>query len=205
MSLDSINSIAPLLTVIIVAATAIAALVQLKHMRAGNQITAMLSIGEELSGDLFRDAATLIRNEIDAAMEDPAYREYEFAMSAGQPAPKVSSEYVELRQAGIIVGNAFEELGILVKRGVIDREMFLDRYCALILNNWKRLEQSTALGRAALGNDLSWENFEYLAILSEDWMAKYEKMGTYPAGVRRMALKHRWPLPVAPSAASTSR
>src|SRR5215469_1701033 len=83
MSLDFINSVAPLLTVVIVAATAIAALVQLKHMRAGNQITAMLSIGEEFSGKLFADAANLLRAKLNAAMEDPVYREYEAAMSAG--------------------------------------------------------------------------------------------------------------------------
>jgi|SRR5215469_4174720 len=205
MSLDFINSVAPLLTVVIVAATAIAALVQLKHMRAGNQITAMLSIGEEFSGKLFADAANLLRAKLNAAMEDPVYREYEAAMSAGGPAPQVGPDYVELRRAGIIVGNAFEELGILVKRGVIDRDMFLDRYCWLIYNNWKRMEQVTALGRARLGTALPWENFEYIAVLSEDWMAKNEKIGTYPRGVRRMDLKLRWPLPEAPSAASASR
>ncbi|HYK54602.1 MAG TPA: hypothetical protein VEV38_13855 [Candidatus Eremiobacteraceae bacterium] len=205
MSLDSINSVAPLLTVIIVAATAIAALVQLKHMRAGNQITAMLSIGEEFSGKFYADASNLIRDKLSTAMEDPVYREYEAAMSAGWQAPQVGPDYVELRRAGIVVGNAFEELGILVKRGIIDREMFLDRYCWLIYNNWKRMEPVTALGRAALGNELPWENFEYIAVLSEDWLTKHEKIGTYPHGVRRMELKYPWPLPVAPSTASASR
>ena len=50
MSLELLNALASLLTVCIIAATAIAAMVQLRHLRAGNQITAMLAIGEELSG-----------------------------------------------------------------------------------------------------------------------------------------------------------
>jgi len=194
MSLDSLNSVAPILTVIIVAATAIAALVQLKHLRAGNQITAMLSIGEELSNPTFSDAADLVRQKLGAALEDPIYREYEVALSLGRNAPDVNDEFVELRRASLVVGNAYEELGILLKRGVIDRDMFLDRYCWNILRGWKRLETLTALVRAAMGNDWPWENFEYLAVLSEDWMAK-QKGGTYPRGVRRMALTNRWPLP----------
>ncbi|HYK52082.1 MAG TPA: hypothetical protein VEV38_00915, partial [Candidatus Eremiobacteraceae bacterium] len=171
----------------------------------GNQITAMLSIGEEFSGKLFADAASLIRTKLSAAMEDPVYRAYEVAMSVGGSGPEVSSDYVELRRAGIVVGNAFEELGILVKRGIIDHDMFLDRYAWIIFNNWKRLEPVTALGRAALGNDSSWENFEYIAVMSEDWMAKHDKVGTYPPGVRRMVVENRWPLPASTAGTSTSR
>lgn len=195
--LDSLNALAPLLTVVIVAAASVAALVQLKHMRAGNQINAMLAIGEEFSSKTFSEASDLVRLKLDAAMEDPAYREYEVARTLGRPSPEVDPAYVELRRAGIAVGNGYEELGILVKRGIVDRDMFLDRYCDVILRQWKRLEPVTALGRAAMGNDLAWENFEYLAVLSEDWMTKIEKSGTYPRGVRRMRLTSRWPLPAA--------
>ena len=46
MSLELINTFATLLTVAIIAATAVAAMVQLRHLRAGNQINAMLAIGE---------------------------------------------------------------------------------------------------------------------------------------------------------------
>lgn len=194
--LDSLNALAPLLTVVIVAAASIAALVQLKHMRAGNQINAMLAVGEEFSSKTFSEASDLVRLKLDAAMEDPAYREYEVARTLGRPSPEVDPAYVELRRAGIVVGNGYEELGILVKRGIVDRDMFLDRYCDVILRAWKRLEPVTALGRAAMGNDLAWENFEYLAVLSEDYLAKHEG-GTYPRGVRRMALTNRWPLPAA--------
>lgn len=195
MFFESLNAFAPLLTVIIVGATAVAALVQLKHLRAGNQINAMLAIGNELSSKVFSDAADLVRHGIRTAMEDARYRDYEVAMSLGRPAPEVDAHYVELRRATLVVGNGYEELGILVKRGVIDRDMFLDRYSFLILTSWKRLESVTALGRAAMGNDLAWENFEYIAVLAEDWMMKTEKTGTYPRGVRRMRLTSRWPLP----------
>jgi heme/copper-type cytochrome/quinol oxidase subunit 2 len=202
MSLEILNAVAPILTVVIVGATAIAALVQLKHLRAGNQITAMLAIGEELSGKTFSDATDLVRDKLGEAIEDPKFREYEVALSLDQTAPDVDRSYVEVRRASLVVGNGYEELGILVKRGIIDRDMFLDRYCWVISGAWKRLEPVTALGRAAMENDWAWENFEYLAVLAEDWMAKHGA-GTYPHGMRRMKLSNRWPLPA--SAAASSR
>ncbi len=46
MPLELVNTAAALLTVTIVAATALAALIQLRHLRAANQIHALLSMGK---------------------------------------------------------------------------------------------------------------------------------------------------------------
>ncbi|MGC1348350.1 MAG: hypothetical protein WA858_01040 [Xanthobacteraceae bacterium] len=48
----------------------------------------------------------------------------------------------------------------------------------------------TAMSRRSAGDAL-WENFEYLAVLAQDWAAVHPK-GTYPAGVRRLALNDEW-------------
>lgn len=201
MSLELLNSITPIFTIVIVAATAVAALIQLKHLRAGNQISALLAIGEELSTEKYADAADLVRHKLAAAMEDPVYREYEVALTQNRPAPAVDQDYVEIRRASVFVGNAYEQLGILVKSGIVDRDMLLDRYNLLILLQWRRLEAVTALSRAAMGNTMAWENFEYLAVLAEDYLAKHQG-GTYPRGVRRMKLTNPWPLPAAAAASS---
>jgi hypothetical protein len=66
MSLELLNAIGTLLTVTIVAATAIAALVQLRHLRAGNQINAMLRIGEELGAKFTRPGRVYPRLKISA-------------------------------------------------------------------------------------------------------------------------------------------
>jgi hypothetical protein len=44
MPLDFVNTVAAILTTTIIAATAIAALVQLRHMRAGNQIAGFMTM-----------------------------------------------------------------------------------------------------------------------------------------------------------------
>jgi hypothetical protein len=195
MSLEVINTFGTIATVAIVAATAVAALIQLRHMRAGNQINAMLDIGDRLSTREFTDAAATVRRDLDRAMRDPAYRDFELALSLGHHTTDVDPAFVELRRATILVGNAYEELGILVKRGIVDKDMFLDRYCWLIVSAWERLSPLTAFAREAT-SPLAWENFEYIAVLSEDWIKQHED-GAYPHGMRRMQLTNPWPLAAA--------
>jgi hypothetical protein len=72
MSLELANTMGTLLTAAIVAATAIAALVQLRHLRAGNQINAMLSIGNQYESEAFREAMKTVNHQ-SAALEDPLF------------------------------------------------------------------------------------------------------------------------------------
>jgi hypothetical protein len=197
MSLELVNALASLVTVIIVAATAIAALVQLRHLRAGNQINAMLSIGEELGSKTFTDAGFLVRQKLEAAQDDPHFRDYAIAYARGQSTSDGGPGFEQLLSSMNLVGNAFEELGILVKNGIVDKGLFLDRYSWVILRNWKRSEKLLALAREASGLVAPWENFEYLAVLSEDWLK--HNPSSYPNGIRRMVLHNPWPLTAAAS------
>jgi len=87
--------------------------------------------------------------------------------------------------------------GILVKNGIIDKALFLDRYSFIIAQNWNLLERYTAYTRAAAVSDSIWENFEYLAVLSQDWMREHPS--TYPNGIRRLQLHNPWPVPPLPA------
>ena len=44
----------------------------------------------------------------------------------------------------------------------------------------------------SLAQPAIWENFEYLAVLSEDWIR--QNTSTYPKGVRRMGVVNPWPV-----------
>ena len=199
MSLELLNTFGTLLTVAIIASTAIAAMVQLRHLREGNQINAMLSIGNQYDDTAFRDAALLVQNKVASALDDPQYREYELAIARNLPVPTVSEDYVRLRSAALLVGNTHEELGILVKNGIVDKNLFLDRYCWIITGHWRRLEPRIAYVRASAGNDALLENFEYLTVLSEDFMREHPT--AYPAGVRRLRPHNPWPVPPVPATA----
>jgi hypothetical protein len=197
MSLELVNTLGTVTTVVIVAAAAIAAMIQLRHLRAGNQINAMLSIGDEFRVQAFVDADLLVAQKLAASLDDPAYRAYEIARSRSQATPDVAQEYIALRQATVLIGNAYEELGILVKNGIVDKDLFLDRYSWRITTAWRRLESLTALARDATQQAAVWENFEYLAVLSEDWLAKGGS--AYPKGIRRIRLQNPWPLEPSPA------
>ena len=199
MSLELINTLGTVTTVVIVAAAAIAALVQLRHLRAGNQINAMLSIGNQYDDKAFRDASALVQHKGATVLDDPLYREYEFNMSRGLPTPTVPDDFVQLRSAVNLIGNTHEELGILVKNGLVDKDIFLDRYSYVIAGNWDLLERYTAYARAAAANDSIWENFEYITVLSQDWMR--DRPSTYPKGLRRLQLHNPWPVPPMPATA----
>lgn len=141
MSLELLSTIGTLLTVAIVGATAIAALIQLRHLRAGNQITALLTIGDRLQSERFRDAAYLVSHRLATALEDPTFRTFIIARQRGETTPEVAPEYATINQAALLVGNTYEEIGNLVKNGVIDETLFMDQYCQSIARLWALLER----------------------------------------------------------------
>jgi len=183
MSLEVLNTAGTLATVVIVAATAIAALVQLRHLRASNQINAMLTIGERVEAKPIQDAINLLGSALPAAMDSEDFQRYFTATVLLVKPEHVEAAYVELVKAVRLVGNTFEDLGILLERRVIDRDIFLRSYAGLILVVWEVMKSSVVLVRGA-GKDAAWIFLEYLAVESEDW--KQEHPNPYPRGVRRI-------------------
>jgi hypothetical protein len=191
MSLELINTVAGMLTVTIVAVAALAALVQLRHLRAGNQINALLSVGEKLDSREFIDALARVNRELEAALADPEFRGYEIAIYRRLPPPSVDNRYVELHHACVLIGNTFELLGVLVKNRIIEQTIFVDHYCSVVLGAWTLLANRAALERD-VGDPCVLEYFEYLAVLSEDWLKLHPS--SYPTGIRRYPLHNPWPL-----------
>jgi hypothetical protein len=75
-------------------------------------------------------------------------------------------------------------MGLFVKNGIIDRRIACDAWCGVVLRNWNALLPVTTYARRAVGSNALWENFEYMALLSERWV--HEHPTTYPAGEPRM-------------------
>jgi hypothetical protein len=200
MSLELINTFGTLLTVAIIAATAIAAIVQLRHLRAGNQINAMLAIAENAMGQKFRDALHLCDRKLAGALADQLFREYDVALLLDHSPPEVGPEYVEVRRAAILVANTLEQLGVLVRGGVVEKSLFLDQYYQVVIGAWGQLEPFVALAREAISASAAWESFEYLTVLAQDWQ-KAHPQGNYPKGLRRLELHNPWPLPPMPATA----
>jgi len=184
MTLELWNTFATFGTFIVIAATAVAALVQLRHARGSNQIAAITELEDAAQTPQFATAEHWVMTELANKMEDPEFRYQVENRSARTP------ENRALISRATTVGNYYENMGVLVKRGLIDRDIALDIWSGSAPSHWNRLAPFTAIVRQVAG-PVTLENFEYLVVLCQDWLANHPR-GDYPAGVRRIDLKNEW-------------
>jgi hypothetical protein len=178
------NTFATFGTFVVIAATAIAALVQLRHARSSNQIVALNELQDASQTPQFEEAQHFVSTQIEVKLQEPEFR-YQLGHRAAR-----TSENRALMAKAFTVGNFYEHLGLLVKIGLLDRELALDFWSGLTPTYWANLAPFTAIARRELG-DVLWENFEYLAVLCQDWLAAHPS-GAYPSGTRRIGLKDAW-------------
>jgi hypothetical protein len=184
MSLELVNSLGTFGTFVVIAATAIAAIVQLRHARSSNAIAALNELRETMETADFQDAMHFVLAELPKKVEESAFR-HQFAQSSAR-----TEEMRPLIRKANTIGNFFESLGLLVKAGLVDRELALELWGGVVMDSWTALAELIPITRREQG-DIVWENFEYLTVLAQDFAAAQSK-GTYPIGVRRIALSDRW-------------
>jgi hypothetical protein len=184
MSLELVNTFATFGTFLVIAATAIAAIVQLRHARSSNHIAAFNELRETQQTPEFQAAEQFVITQLSAKLQDPAFR-YQIEHSSAR-----TDESRQLVAKMNTIGNFYEGMGVLVVTGLVDRELVLQIYPDRVTGAWQELAPVAAIYRRRVGSAL-WENFEYLTVLAQDWLAAHPK-GTYPAGVRRIDVKDEW-------------
>ena len=173
MTLELWNTIAAWLTLIVIAATAIAAVFQLRHMRAGNDLQGLLKVLEMAYEPAVQDAFDYLTSVYPQKMTDPAYLK-ELEMD-----PVDSHVHKEL-----IACEYYERLGSYVKNGLISADFYLD--CSSPQMYWEILAPIVAILRKQRGCS-AYENFEYLVVLERQWNARHPD-GNYPKGVPRITI-----------------
>jgi len=177
VSPEWLTAIGTIGTFVVIAASAIAALMQLRHMRGSNQIVALTECREKLESDEFQDARRFIMTELPRLLEDADTR-LRFQTDPSTP--------LELRPA-VNVANFFESMGAFVRFGIIDRTIACSLWCGVVLGTWNLLLPMIRLRRKR--DPAVWEYFEYLAAISNQFMKDHPS--TYPQGVPRMPLEQR--------------
>jgi hypothetical protein len=180
MSPEWLTAIGTIGTFVVIAASALAALMQLRHMRAGNQIVALNEIRETIESPAFQETILFVR-ELAQRLTDPEIR-------TALLASNFPAEYQSLRT----LANFFEHLGTLVKKHIIDAAIAADLWGGVIQRNWHALEPLIVNRRIATGQPALWENFEYLAVVCRNFSARFPS-GTFPKGVDRMPHSDPWP------------
>jgi hypothetical protein len=183
MSLELLNTLATITTTVVISATAIAAVIQLRHMRASNQIAGQLALRQVLLDDEFIASMGHIRFEIRELLKDPQFLEFvrQYHLSS---ATDGDERYDRLYSAALRVGRNLENIGNMIRNGLTDRRIFLEQYAILVVMAWDGTEPLLKVRREAAGNDAIWEDFEYLTVLSRRWIA--EVRSCYPNGVERI-------------------
>lgn len=184
MTLAWLSLIVSLITLLVVAASAFAALVQLRHLRSSNQIAALTEAREAMEAPHFREALRFVMQDLPDRMADPHLRRRIVSDPSVLGIPEL--------EAPRMVANFFESLGILVKYGMLDCDLVCDLWGGLALRHWKALWPFIANVRIARDGPAIWENFEYLAMLMQRFDDAHPD-GAYPRGVKRWPRAEFWP------------
>jgi len=181
MTLEALSAIAQVGTFVVIAATAIAALIQLRHLRAANDITTSNTFMQEFEGRDLREAFTFVRTQLAAKLKDPAFRQ---ELRGGRTDRTKHPE--------MAICNLFDQWGGYYRHGAINRTQFMRHNAGVVASMWKTLEPVVALtAQASGGVNASFEQFEYVAVQAQDWLEKHPG-GDYPSGVRRIPLTDPW-------------
>jgi len=175
---EALSAFAAAGTFVVITATAIAALVQLRHLRVSNQLESLLNLIRMPLEPKLIEAFSFCRREFPRMMEDETFRD-----QLVHQRPVDRSIHLEL-----FVCDYYERIGSAIKYGLISEDFYLDNSSPLQF--WRVLEPAIALMRREHGPWV-YENFEYLAVLAERW-DKQHPTGNYPAGVPRLTLRDPW-------------
>lgn len=148
-------------TLIVIVGSVIAALVQLRHAQTSNQLQALLSVERDFREPALQAALTYVQARLPERLADPAYR-------------------LELERIGFIdpekhpemvVCNWFNEMGTLLRRGLVAEETFMDLFARLIAHSWNHLTPAIAVMRRQRGPG-QYRDFEYLASRADLWLGR---------------------------------
>jgi len=174
MSAEWLTAISALATLVVVAITAFAALRQIRHMRSGNQVAALLPLVERYREAEIQASLNYVLRSLRTDMEDPEVR-------AGVRAIPVYGKAT----AALAIFNFYESVGALVCANALDLELVL-RYFNTPFDMWTIGEQYIAVTRQTRGDEV-FENFEAMVVMQGDFERRHG-ISMYPKGMRRVTL-----------------
>ncbi|HKU66156.1 MAG TPA: hypothetical protein VJP85_00080 [Candidatus Baltobacteraceae bacterium] len=178
-SAEWVTAIATAGTFVVIAASAVAALMQIRHMRSGNAISLLTAYNNEFDTQEFQMAFAYVRSQLPERLKE------DDALDALANAPPFVGEFAAIRT----IANFFEDMGAFVLTRLLERRIVCTLYAENVTSAWKSIAPVAALLRHKMGMSI-WENFEYLAVLSEDFVERHPN-GLYPTSLRRLPADNR--------------
>jgi hypothetical protein len=181
MTPEWLTAIGTIGTCFVIGATAVAALIQVNHMRAGNRLDAFLALDEHFRDPDLQAALVYVQSELRRNLDHSTYREE--LSHRGFIDPQSHPE--------LLLCNWFNKMGILVRHEVVGEDVFMDMFARLISYYWELLSPAIVLMRRTRGSG-EYHSFEYIACRAQDWLA-LKGCGQFPKGVARQKLHDPWP------------
>lgn len=160
-------------TLVVVAIAAFAALRQMGHMRAGNQVALFTAYNTEWDSPEFSNAFAFVRS---LSIDQMDWETLD-ALAHG----RFLGEFHKIR----LIANFFEDIGAFVQVGILPKTLVCMLYSSNIQDLWQKLSPIVYFLRESRGVPGIWEHFEYLAVMSEDFIAAHPH-GVFPRSSRRM-------------------
>ncbi|HLI97649.1 MAG TPA: hypothetical protein VKT72_16385 [Candidatus Baltobacteraceae bacterium] len=138
MSLEIWNTFATFGTFLMISATAIAAIVQLRHARGSNQIATLNELRETRESPEFRAASHFVATQLSEKLQDPEFR-FQIANRASR-----TPENEPFIAYATLLGDFYESMAMLIRKGLVDREIALELWNWPVAYTWKALAPMTA-------------------------------------------------------------
>lgn len=177
MALESWSLLIAAGTFVVIAATAYAALAQLRHLNVTNQLNSLLFFLKLQREESLQSDFRFLHDDYKRLST-----QREFIDTLLSPHVDASLH----RELNICAW--YEEVGALLKHKLINEDAFLDMVCPqVILRDWN-VVQPTIAARRRLGGASTYMNFEYLAARSERFLQKSPN-GVYPSDTPRLPVE----------------
>ncbi|MBV9027680.1 MAG: hypothetical protein JO311_03620 [Candidatus Eremiobacteraeota bacterium] len=171
--LEEISAAASVATLVVLTAAAIAALVQLRHMQAGNELQAFIDINARANTPQMMRLFDLVLTDLPERMQnDPAY------------VADVVSRKIPSTDSPLAVAFWFDEVGIVLRQRLVPARVVFQIGASAFatVRAWTAMQPLIeALRRRSPASFL---HFEYAAVLAQQWIDAHPA-GDYPPNVPR--------------------
>ena len=168
MSLELLNTVFAGATFIVIAITAVSASIQLRHLRASNQLMALTTVLNDWQRPELQAWMRFVRFELPEKLKDPAYVQ------------SLKGALLDrTKHPGLLLADYFEVVGCLIKYRLLDKTAYVDSMCGPIVGSYRAILPLLQILRAQVGDSAIYENFEYLATECQLWIKRHPG-GSYP-------------------------
>jgi hypothetical protein len=177
VSYESLGTLASVGTFIVITATAVAAMIQLGHLRSSNQLQAVTAFARDF--DTVTPHLAFVYNDLPAKMEDPTFRR------------EIGRVVNPDQHPELLVAVFLDRCGMLIRLRLMDERFVLEHGtgATAILQCWHNLEGVIAIRRRHAPD--AYRNFEHLAIHAKAWLVRHPH-GTFSATEPRLPVTDRW-------------